>query len=187
MQSDSKVEGWEKRQTTGRAHTHCSPPYNSWVQHQPSSCSGQPTRTAVSMPPPWGRLAWSWSDQAGYGFRVAKPLWKGSIVYEDEPPDLSFELHVRGCWQSVITPVWCWFHSFTRCRAGLGPVQMPTGLLREEPRRQLGSGPGSIVGTSTCSFTQLLPLLTSFLWCLCHVPRLLRAVCIWATAISWGI
>lgn len=106
---------------------------------------------SISMPQPWWaaitvRPSWLWI----WGLQI---LFKeGSIVYRRmNLLTLSFELHVQGWWQSEITPVWCWFHSFTRCVASVGPVQMPMGLLREEPGRQLVSGPGSTEGISTCS------------------------------------
>lgn len=78
-------------------------------------------------------------------------------------------IHLQDAW-----PAW----DLCRC---------PWASWERSPGRQLGCrGPGSTEGISTCSSPGSCAA-ARFPWCCCHVPRLLRAVCIWATAISWGI
>lgn len=177
----------QKRPTTRRTHTYCFPPYNSWVQHLSSSNSRQPTCTAFSMPQ--CECGWLDLDQIkltmDLGLQILfkkealymkMNLLTWALSYMSRGGDsLRSHLFDAGCiHMQDARPAW----DLCRC---------PRASWERSPEDSLCQGPGSTVGTSTCPSTWLLPPLTSFPWYCGHVPRLLRAVCIWATAISWGI
>lgn len=74
MQSESKMKGWENRQTL-EENTHLLLSFLHFlgaasIQQQQQAPNTQSILNASG----WVWLAWSWSDQADYGFSVAKPL-----------------------------------------------------------------------------------------------------------------